>query len=136
MSRPLGGALLVLLFATGCKGKVDQCNAFVDEANAGQNTYVGLEAAVGNADALAKRADALDASAKKLRAIKLSDDKLVDMRDRYASLTDNYAVGLRKLVAAPKDDPAGALGIERDLDGVADKQQKLIVEINGYCGGR
>ncbi len=133
----LARGLLVLLLATAaCKGKVDQCNAFVDEANAGQNSYVGLEAAVGNPDALTKRADALDASAKKLRAITLSDEKLVDLRDRYAKLTGDYAAGLRKLVAAPKDDPAGALAIEQDLDGVADKQQKLIVEINGYCGGR
>lgn len=139
MHRPRAGVVLVVVLvalSTACKGKVDQCNAFVDEANAGQNSYVGLEAAVGNPDALAKRADALDASAKKLRAITLSDDKLVDMRDRYASLTDGYSAGLRKLVAVPKDDSAGALAIEQDLDGVADKQQKLIVEINGYCGGR
>ena len=118
-----------------CKGKVDQCNAFVDEANAGQNSYVGLEAAVGNPDALTKRADALDGSAKRLREIKLADEKLIDFRDRYATLTDQYSAGLRKLVIAPKDDAAAAFAIEQDLDVIADKQQKLIQEINGYCGG-
>lgn len=141
MSRPpvalRGGVALALLLAlsAGCKGKVDQCNAFVDEANAGQSSYIGLEAVVGNPDALTKRADALDASAKRLRAITLSDAKLVDLRDRYASATDGYSAGLKKLAAAPKDDPSASLAVEQDLDVVADKQQKLIQEINGYCGG-
>lgn len=121
--------------ASACKGRVDQCNAFVDEANAGQSSYVGLEAAVGNPDALAKRADALEGSAKRLRDIPLADEKLVGMRDRYVTLTDQYVIGLRKLVTAPKDDSAAAFAIEQELDVTADKQQKLIQEINGYCAG-
>lgn len=120
----------------GCKGKVEQCNAFVDEANAGQGSYVGLEAIVGNPDALGKRADALDASSKKLRAIELKDARLVELRDQYGTLTDQYSAGLRKLASSPKDDAAAAYAVEQDLDGVADKQQKLIQDINAYCGGR
>ncbi len=135
---PLFGAVLAFaLVGVGCRGKVEQCNAFVDEANAGQTAYVGLEGALGNADAMTKRADTLDANAKKLREIKLGDEKLVELRDRYAGATEEYAAGLRKLVAlvGKSDDAAGVLAAEQELDAISDRQQKLIQEINAYCGG-
>lgn len=138
---PAVGAVLAFavgVVLVGCRGKVEQCNVFVDEANAGQTAYVGLEGALANPDALTKRADTLDANAKKLDAIKLDDDTLVGLRDRYSNLTVEYAAGLRKLVgtASKGDDAAAVLAVEQELDAISDKQQALIREINAYCGGR
>jgi hypothetical protein len=131
-------ALAAVFLLGGCHGKVERCNAFVDEANGGQTAYVGLAAALANPDGLTKRADTLEASAKKLRELDLgSDATLVDLRDRYAGLTEQYAAGLRNLAQAQGNgDASGVLPLEQELDGISDKQEKLIQEINGYCGGR
>lgn len=132
-ARTLGLSLLLVL-AAGCESKVDQCNAFIDDANDSQNAYVGLEAAVASPASIKQRTDQLDLSSKKLAGLKLGDAKLKDLRDRYVKQTDDFSAGMKKLAALPPQDSEAAR-IGKELDDLAEKQDKLIAEINLYCSG-
>jgi hypothetical protein len=125
---------LLLVLVAGCESKVDQCNAFIDEANDSQNAYVALEGAIQSPASIKQRTDHLDASSKKLTDLKLGDAKLKDFRDRYVKQTDDFSAGLKKLGTLPPEDPSAAK-IGKDLDDLAEKQDKLIAEINLYCTG-
>lgn len=130
------GLSLALVLAAGCDGKVGQCNAFVDEANDSQNAYVALEAAIQSPASIKQKTDQLDASSKKMKDLKLSDAKLKDFRDRYAKQTDDFSAGLKKLASLQgKEGTAESARIGKDLDDLAEKQDKLIAEINLYCAG-
>ena len=137
--RVLGFAVGLVL-VTGCDSKVEQCNAFIDEANDSQNAYVALEAAIQSPASIKQRTDQLDASSKKMKELKLADAKLKDFRDRYVTQTDDFSAGMKKIAALqgktghdPADGEAAKIG--KDLDDLAEKQDKLIADINLYCAG-
>lgn len=125
---------LALVLAAGCQSKVDQCNAFIDEANDSQNAYVGLEAAIQSPASIQQRTDQLDASSKKMKELKLGDAKLKDFRDRYVTQTDDFSAGMKKLAPLAVN-PGEAAKIGKELDDLAEKQDRLIAEINLYCTG-
>jgi len=131
------GLSLALVLAAGCESKVDQCNAFIDEANDSQNAYVALEAAIQSPASIKQRTDQLDASSKKLKDLKLGDAKLKDFRDRYVKQTDDFSAGMKKIAGLAGKDAQGieAAKIGKELDDLAEKQDKLIAEINLYCTG-
>ena len=131
------GLGLVLVLAAGCDSKVDQCNAFIDEANDSQNAYVALEAAIQSPASIKQRTDQLDTSSRKMKDLKLADAKLKDFRDRYVKQTDDFSAGMKKIAALQGKDPADgeAAKIGKELDDLAEKQDKLIGEINLYCTG-
>ena len=79
---------------TGCDSKVEQCNAFIDEANDSQNAYVALEVAIQSPASIKQRTDQLDSSSKKMKELKLADPKLKDFRDRYVTQTDDFSAGM------------------------------------------
>ena len=135
-ARTVGLALALVLVA-GCDSKVDQCNAFIDEANDSQNAYVALEAAIQSPASIKQRTDQLDTSSKKMKDLKLADAKLKDFRDRYAKQTDDFSAGMKKIAALQGKDPQDgeAAKIGKELDDLAEKQDKLIGEINLYCTG-
>jgi hypothetical protein len=133
-----GAVLFTAVLSLGCgKGKIEQCNAFIDEGNSSQNAFVAIEAAMLNPQTLQGRIDKIEEHVKKLQALQLSDAKLAEMRGRYVEMLQGFAKSLKQFIAVGKDPKKDAERdkIAKDLDANADKSSKLIDDINQYCGG-
>jgi ATP-dependent DNA ligase len=122
--------------STGCgKSKVEQCNSFVGEANKSQSAFVALNAAMLNPPSLVPRAEKLEAAVKAMEALPLKDAKLDGYRKQYIGYTNSFAKGLRELASYGKDPSKNAQREKtaNEMEAVADKEGKLIDEINAYC---
>ncbi len=121
------------LALTGCKDKVQQCNAFINEGNKAQE-------ALGSGDDVKPEtfktaAGQIDESVKRLEGLKLDDQKLGEFRGRYVDGLKTYSKALVQLSEVAKDPSkaAEAEKIGKEVDAVGDKEKKLIDEINTYC---
>lgn len=125
----------LLLAATGCDNKIEQCNAFIDEANASQNAFVAIGAAALNPESLKKRVEQIDASVKKLEALELKDEKLQGFRTEYVAGLKSFSKGLDKMANLEKTDVDALNKVADDLSKEGDKQGKLVDDVNAYCSG-
>ncbi len=129
-------ALAITALSTGCgPGKIDQCNALVDEGNKAQGSFIALEAALLSQDATQQRIDKIAASAKAVKDVKLADPKLVDFRDRFAKGLDEYAKLLTEMKPLIKVDGKEDEYNKRvdALNKISEDEDKLIDEVNKYC---
>jgi hypothetical protein len=125
------GALL-----TGCKGKIEQCNALIDQANASQNAFTALEAAALNKDVLAGRVKTIREANAKVKAVELKDDKLKGFQTRWVDGLEAMAAGLEEMTKLDKAADVEKVTKATEKFGQdADKMSKLIDEINQYCSG-
>jgi hypothetical protein len=124
-----------LFLASGCDNKIEQCNAFIDQANAAQSAFVALEAAALNPETLKGRVKQIDESIEKLKGVELKDEKLKGFRDDYVSGLEVYSKGLTKMSSLEKDNVDDFNKLVDELNAAADKESKLVDDVNGYCGG-
>lgn len=136
----LGAASLV---ACG-PSKVDQCNAFIDKANAAQTTITGLNLDSEDPATLEKAAAKIEGDAKAVEAVALKDEKLIAFKGDYAKSLNSLAKTVRDLAGLQKDakDPAKAAGVEAkaktitaDAEKIEKDESKLVDDINKYCSG-
>lgn len=135
----------VVAILPGCgKSKVEQCNAFIDRANAAQNTINALKLDSDDPKKLDTDAVRIDGEAKAVKAIDVKDPQLVKFRDDYASNLSKLASNVKDLSKLQIDakDPSKASSIEdqaKKLEDDADKiekdESKLVGDINQYCSG-
>lgn len=142
-STSLAALALVALGATGCKGKVEQCNAFIERANQAQTSIGAMKFESEESAQLEADAMKIDGEAKAIEGVKLKDDKLLGFQKSYAKNLGDLAKNVRdlaKLHAALKagktDVEAQAKKLESDADKVGKDSDKLIDEINKYCTGQ
>lgn len=129
-------AFALLLLATGCgKSKVDQCNAFVEKANAGQTVLNGLDLATEDGKKLEDAASKVDAEAKAVGGVELKDAKLIELRDKYAANLTKLAGNVRSLAKlyVGKASPEEAKKVEADAEKIEKDESKLVDEVNTYC---
>lgn len=140
-------AVLCLAFATASlvacgKSKIDQCNAFIEQANASQTAVSGLDAAADDATKLEAAATKIEEAAKKVDTVELKDEKLVGFKGNYVKNLNALAKTAKDLAGIQKDakDPAKGAAAETKLKTVlADAEKlekdddKLINDINAYC---
>lgn len=136
----LAALALVGLAATGCKGRVEQCNAFIQRANEAQKTIEAMKFESEEAAQLEADAAKIDGEAKALEGVKLKDEKLVGFQKAYGKNLGDLAKNVRdlaKLHAALKagktDLDAQTKKLEADADKVSKDSDKLIDDINKYC---
>lgn len=136
-------AFLAITPACG-KSKVEQCNAFIDRANAAQNTINALKLDSDDPKKLESHAARIDAEAKAVKTVDVKDPELVKFRDDYAANLSKLAVNVKDLSKLQVDakDPNKAATIEdqaKKLEDDADKIEKdaskLVGDINQYCSG-
>lgn len=142
VSFPLVIALVALGTTTACKGKVEQCNAFIERANQSQTTIGAMKFESEDAAQLDGDATKIEAEAKAVEGVKLKDEKLVALQQSYGKNLNDLAKNVRdlaKLHAALKagkpDVEAQAKKLEADADKVGKDSDKLIDDINKYCSG-
>ena len=142
ISLPLAFAASALALATlaGCKGKVDQCNAFIDRANQSQTVVGAMHFDSEDAATLEGDATKIEAEAKAVEGVSLKDDKLVGFQKAYAKNLGDLAKNVRDLAKLNADLKAGSKSVEaqaKKLEADADQVEKdsgrLIDEINKYC---
>ncbi|MBW2453104.1 MAG: hypothetical protein JRI68_01260 [Deltaproteobacteria bacterium] len=130
----LAMAIGLLALSTGCQSKVEQCNAFIDQANASQNAFTALGAAMLNKDVLAGRVKTIRESIDTVKAVELKDEKLKGFQDRWAEGLEGMAAGLDEMTKLDKTTDIDKLNkLAETFDKEADKMGKLIDEINTYC---
>jgi hypothetical protein len=132
----LSTAILLAVTVSACgKGKVAQCNEFVDEANKSQSAFVAIEAAVLNPTTMKTRTTQIEGSVTKLKALQLPDAKLAAFRDQYATGLTTFGKAATDLSLLGKDDKNVDKHnkIVDDLNKLSDSETKLIDDINGYC---
>lgn len=131
----------VSLFACG-KSKIDQCNAFIEQANASQTAASALDSAADDPVKLEAAATKIEEAGKKVDAVELKDEKLVGFKTSYAKNLNALAKTARDLAGIQKDakDPTKSAAAEAKLKTVlADAEKldkdddKLINDINAYC---
>ena len=130
------------LSLTACKGKVEQCNAFIDRANQSQGVINGLQLDTDDPKKLDIDATKIDGEATSVAAVKLEDQKLLKFRDDYAGNLKKLAGNVRELSKLQNDSRAGkasiateAKKIEEDANKVEKDESKLVNDINSYCTG-
>ena len=129
-------ALVLASGVAGCDSKIDQCNAFITEANTAQNTFTAISAAMNDPAQLKAKAAEIDESVRKLKAVELKDEKLVGFRDRYASGLESIGKNLTKMAELDKTKDVEELTkLAESFAKDGDDMSKLIDEVNGYCGG-
>jgi hypothetical protein len=130
----LAALMTAAALLTGCKGKIEQCNAFIDEANASQNAFTALGAAMLNKDVLAGRVKTIKESVDKVKAVELKDEKLKDFQGRWAEGLESMANGLDDMTKLDKTKDIDKLQeLSKTFESEAEKMGKLIDEVNTYC---
>lgn len=134
------GALSLGLGA--CKGKVEQCNAFIDRANQSQSVINGLQLDTDDPKKLDTDATKIETEAKAVTAVQLKDEKLVKFRDDYGSNLTKLGKNVRDLSKLQADAKTGkttvaaeAKRIEEDANKIEKDETKLVNDINQYCTG-
>ena len=126
----------LLTLSTGCESKVEQCNAFIDQANASQNAFTALGAAMLNKDVLAGRVKTIRESVDKVKGVELKDEKLKEFQTRWAEGLEGMAEGLDQMTKLDKMKDIDKLnGLAEKFDKEAEKMGKIIDEVNTYCSG-
>jgi len=131
----------VSLLACG-KSKIDQCNAFIEQANASQTTISALNFESEDPATLEAAAGKIEADAKKVEAVELKDEKLAGFKTSYVKNLNSLAKTSRDLAGVHKDakDPAKASAVEAkvktvvaDAEKLEKDESKLVDDINAYC---
>jgi hypothetical protein len=143
IASPLALALALAAFATtGCRGKVEQCNAFIQRANESQKTIEAMRFESEEAAQLEGDAAKIEAEGKAVEGVKLKDDKLVTLQKAYGKNLGDLAKNVRdlaKLHAALKagktDLDPQTKKLEADAEKVSKDSDRLIDDINKYCSG-
>lgn len=148
MNSRLSTAATLAVFgflATACgKSKVDQCNAFIERANAAQTVINGLKFDSDDAAKLEGEAGKIEAEAKAVEAVEIKDEKLVKFKADYAANLTKLGGAMRELGKLHKDskDPAkaatveaSAKKIEADAQKIEKDESALVNDINKYCSG-
>ncbi|MFO0678666.1 MAG: hypothetical protein U0169_19195 [Polyangiaceae bacterium] len=139
-------ALLVFAgLVAGCgKSKVDQCNAFIERANASQTVVAAVHLDSEDPAAIEAAAAKVDVEAKGVADVKLEDAKLVELKTKYSASLTAFAKTARDLAAIVKasKDAKGAAGLDdrlKKLEADAEKaekdESKVVDEVNVYCTG-
>lgn len=133
----------VALSVVACgKSKVDQCNAFIEQANASQTTIAALNLESEDPAVLEAAAVKIEGDAKKVDAVELKDEKLVGFKTDYVKNLNGLGKTARDLAGIQKDakDPAKAAAVEAkaktvvaDAEKMEKDESKLVDDINKYC---
>jgi hypothetical protein len=127
-------ALGVALVAVGgCRTKTDQCNAFIEQANAAEKTIETVEG-FGNAEKLQADAAKIDGHARGVESVKLDDARLKELQGKYVANLGLYSKNLRATAAA-SGDGAKLEALEKEDEQIQRDGSKLIDDINVYCTG-
>lgn len=123
-------ALAVALLGA-CKTKREQCNAFIEKANAAEKTIEGVSD-FGNAEKLEEGAAKIDVHAKSVEGLELDDKKLAELQSKYVANLSLYAKNLRATAAA-KGDGTKLEALEKEDAQIQRDGSKLIDDINAHC---
>lgn len=139
-ARVLLTTILVGMGTTGCKGKVEQCNAFIERANQSQAELERLPLVVDDSAKIQADAAKIEAEARAIGAIPLKDDKLAKLRDEYAGTLVKLARSVREIgrplgETKPPSLQAQAKQLQADVQKIEQEQIRLVGEINLYCSG-
>lgn len=124
------------------KSKIDQCNAFIEQANASQTTISSLNLETDDPTKLEAAAVKIEGDAKKVDAVELKDEKLAGFKTSYVKNLNSLAKTARDLGGVQKDakDPAKADAVEAkvktvvaDAEKLEKDESKLVDDINAYC---
>jgi hypothetical protein len=124
-------AFVALAVLPGCQTKREQCNAFIEKANAAEKTIEGVSD-FGNAEKLESDATKIDVHAKAVEGLKLDDAELVALRSKYVANLSLYAKNLRATAAA-KGDGTKLEALEKEDAQIQHDGSKLIDDINAHC---
>jgi hypothetical protein len=142
-------ALFLLASLSACgKSKVEQCNALVDAANKDLAGAARLDAS--KPASLQSAVTALEESNKRVGEVKLSDEKLIELRGKFVKTHSDAAAKLKTFVdvakrgeALDKDTNADAAavaafnkeidGVNRDTEAMDKASSQVIDDLNAYC---
>ncbi|MSP23871.1 MAG: hypothetical protein EXR75_01655 [Myxococcales bacterium] len=130
----LAGAALLAL-ATGCDGKVGQCNALIKVINAAQ-AKVKVRTAT-DASTMTQAADDVEVAAKDVAGAEVALPELKKFRDDYSQLLVAMGKTMRDAGAATTSADLGKLTASaKDLSKAAAAASKLTADINSFCQGK
>lgn len=123
-----------LTAATGCDGKISQCNRLIEVINAEQNTI--RNAKTDDANAMKELADKLDGVVKKVEGVEVKDEKLVKFRGDYIGLISDFAKTARNTAGAMESKDLNKLQeAQKELKKIGPRESNLVNDINSYCQG-
>jgi hypothetical protein len=120
---------LALLFAAGCGSKVAECNKLIEVMNKENTKIAALKP---DPSGFGKMADELEASANAIGAVDVKTAELVKFRDDVKKLYTDVAGAVR---AASSGDPTKMAAALKPLAEMGTNTQKLVTDINAFCGG-
>ncbi len=114
--------------------RISQCNRLIDRINEAQTTIKSIS--VVDPTALVTLAGTLEGVAKKVKAVKFADKKLVGFRNDYAEMCVELSGTANKAAKAfESKDPVKAAAAARKLSSFGARELKLVTKINTYCKG-
>ena len=136
--------LLTVSLAACGKGKIEQCNAFIDRASKAQAAITALNLASDDKKELEKGATKIDAEAKAFATVEVKDEKLVGFRTAYAQTLESMSKIMTDLAAAQADaadaskaeaTAAKVKTLVESAEALEKSESALVDQINGYCSG-
>lgn len=125
---------LALLFGAGCGSKVAECNKLIEVLNAEGAKLAGKGA---DAASFKKMADDVDAAAKKIGEVEVKTPELVKYRDDMKKFYSDFAGAARNAgTAMESGDLSKVMGVTKELSELANKNTKLVTDINNFCQGK
>ena len=114
--------------------KIRQCNNLIETIN---ETQERLKKNTGSDPAALKQlATTLDASAKTVQAVELTDAKLVKFRDEYSKMAKDLGKAARAAASALEaSDAEKAQEAAKTMSGFGKRESDLVDDVNKYCSG-
>jgi hypothetical protein len=126
------------------KSKVEQCNAFIDQAGKAQAAVNALNLDSEDPKVLQQGGQSIDQAAKSFSAVELKDEKLVAFRGAYSEILTGLSRVISDLASATAEagDAAKAEAaaaktkkLVDDANALEKRESTLVDEINVYCSG-
>ena len=118
--------------------KVQQCNKLINTINAHTPKLAAATEKFGEVQTNPAVADeyekAVQAASDEIAGLDLSDEKVVGFAGRYKELLDR-AKELGPAVKSARTDPEALQKVVASGDEVRQTEDKLVAEVNAYCGG-
>jgi hypothetical protein len=130
---------LPLAIALGCNNKVQQCNKLIDKMNGAvkhMEEYEKKKAttpkeAAENATKLAKN---LETSKTDITGVTVEDEKLKGFQSDYTKMLDRFIALMHQQEKVT--DEKGLETLQKEADGVAADEKKVVDGLNTYCQGK
>ena len=130
----VGIGLLSVTILSGCQGKIAQCNVLIEVINSEGKKIPKMSTK--EPASFDKAAKSFEGTAKRMAAVELKDEKLIEFRDEYKGMLEDLAKATRGIVSArDSKDPVKIKKANEKMESFKKREADYLRRLNAYCSG-